>query len=80
MATLNEVVKLSQAEQQMVVDWSTPPSWDPDLNRDGEPPGRGKFLVKVGGRPGLPFRVELTDIEMAVNDTNKRWAHSSTRA
>jgi hypothetical protein len=80
MATLNEVVKLSQAEQQMVVDWSTPPSWDPDLNRDGEPPGRGRFLVKVGGRPGLPFRVELTDIEMAVNDTNKRWAHSSTRA
>lgn len=79
MSTLNEVVRLSRAEQSMVVDWSTPPSWDANLNRDGEPPGRGKFLVKVGGRPGIPFRVELSPSERAVNDTNKRWSHSTTR-
>lgn len=79
MPVLNEVVRLSRAEQSMIVDWSTPPSWDPMLNRDGEPPGRGKFLVKVGGRPGIPFRVELTSAEISVNDTNKRWSNSTTR-
>lgn len=79
MAALNEVVRLSEAEQRMVIDWATPPSWDSASNRDGEPPGRGKFLVKVGGRPGIPFKVELTPAEIGVNDTNKRWAHSVTR-
>ncbi|GAA4136033.1 ATP/GTP-binding protein [Actinomadura keratinilytica] len=79
MPMVNEVVRLSTAEQNMIVDWSTPPSWDPTLNRDGEPPGRGKFLVKVGGRPGIPFKVELTAAEREVNDTNKRWAHSTTK-
>ncbi|POM25753.1 AAA-like domain protein [Actinomadura rubteroloni] len=79
MGPLNEVVRMSAAEQNMIVDWSTPPSWDPNLNRDGEPPGRGKFLVKVGGRPGIPFHVDFTPAERDVNDTNKRWLNSSTR-
>jgi hypothetical protein len=73
MHSLSQVVRMSAAERQMIIDWSTPPSWDPTLNRDGEPPGRGKFLVKVGGRPGIPFHVDLTPAELSVNDTNKRW-------
>ncbi|MGI5224371.1 ATP/GTP-binding protein [Actinoallomurus sp. CA-142502] len=80
MPMVNEVVRMSSIEQRMIVDWSTPPSWDPTLNQDNEPPGRGKFLVKVGGRPGIPFKVELTAVEADVNDTNKRWIHSTTRA
>jgi hypothetical protein len=80
MGPLGEVARMSTAEQRMIVDWSTPPSWDPAANRDGDPPGRGKFLVKVGGRPGIPFHVELTDVERDVNDTTKRWAHTTTRA
>jgi hypothetical protein len=79
MPMMNEVVRMSRAEQRMIVDWSTPPSWNPNLNQDSEPPGRGKFLVKVGGRPGIPFKVELTYAERDVNDTNKRWIHSTTR-
>jgi hypothetical protein len=79
MAALNGIVRLSRAEQSMVVDWSTPPSWDNQLGQEGEPPGRGKFLLKVGGRPGIPFRVELTRAERAVNDTNKRWLNSTTQ-
>jgi hypothetical protein len=78
MPALAEVVRMSAAERQMIVDWSTPPSWDPNLNRDGEPPGRGKFIVKVGGRPGIPFHVDLTAAEAAVNDTNKRWNMTRT--
>lgn len=73
MPRLNEAVLMSKAEEQMLVGWSAPPSWDPQSGREAAPPGRGKFLVKVGGRPGIPFQVALTDIELAVNDTNKRW-------
>ena len=73
MPRLNESVMMSAAEEQMLIGWSAPPSWDPQSGREAEPPGRGKFLVKVGGRPGIPFQVALTDIERAVNDTNKRW-------
>ncbi|GGQ35841.1 hypothetical protein BKA00_005088 [Actinomadura coerulea] len=79
MAMVNEVVRMSSIEERMIVDWSTPPSWNPELKRDSEPPGRGRFLVKVGGRPGIPFKVELTSVEREVNDTNKRWTNSTTR-
>jgi hypothetical protein len=58
---------------RMIIDWSTPPSWDTLLNGEGEPPGRGKFLVKVGTRPGIPSRVELSLAEFQLNYTNKRW-------
>lgn len=73
MPRLNEAVMMSHAEEQMLIGWSAPPSWDPQSGREAEPPGRGKFLVKVGGRPGIPFQVTLTQVERAVNDTNKRW-------
>ncbi|MGP4027396.1 ATP/GTP-binding protein [Actinomadura sp. 3N407] len=79
MPMMSEVVRMSSVEERMIVDWSTPPSWNADVDRDAEPPGRGRFLVKVGGRPGIPFRVELTSAEKEVNDTNKRWVHSTTR-
>ncbi|WP_192808679.1 hypothetical protein [Actinomadura montaniterrae] len=46
----------------MIVDWSTLPSWDPSLNQGDEPPGGGRFLVKVGGRPVIPFKVVLTSV------------------
>ncbi|MGW3200117.1 ATP/GTP-binding protein [Streptomyces sp. NPDC001118] len=73
MASLTQVVNMSQREQRMIVDWSTPPSWDSLRGREADPPGRGKFLAKVGGRPGIPFHVELTQAELEVNNTNKRW-------
>lgn len=73
MPSLTQVVSMSQREQRMIVDWSTPPSWDSLRGREADPPGRGKFLVKVGGRPGIPFHVELTQAELEVNNTNKRW-------
>ena len=74
MGLLTKAVPLTCAEQAMITAWQDPPSWDPDQGREAEPPGRGKFLLKVGGRPGIPFRVELTESELGINDTNKRWA------
>jgi hypothetical protein len=79
MASLTQVVRMSERERRLIVDWSTPPSWDTVLDREAEPPGRGKFLVKVGTRPGIAFHVELTDAEVQLNDTNKRWDMAENR-
>jgi hypothetical protein len=70
---LTQIVQLSKTEAELLEDWSAPPSWDPVPGREAEPPGRGKFLLKVGGRPGIPIKVELTRSELAINDTNQRW-------
>jgi hypothetical protein len=73
MGSLQEVVTLSRAERRLVTQWASPPAWDSAVGAEAEPPGRGKFLVKVGGRPGIPVRVQLTRSELALNDTNKLW-------
>ena len=78
MPKLTQVVPFSQAEQDMLVGWQDPPAWDPIAGAEAAPPGQGNFLVKVGGRPGIPVHVTLTDTELALNDTNKRW-HVASR-
>ncbi len=72
MALLIKAVPLSRQEQQKLVSWQDPPAWD-SRGVDVEPPGRGKFLIKVGGRPGIPVQIGLTSVEAKLNDTNKRW-------
>lgn len=79
MPKLTAAVPFSRAEQDLLIGWQDPPAWDPATGREAEPPGRGKFLVKVGGRPGIPITVQLTATELAVNDTNKRWHEQSRR-
>ena len=79
MPLLTSAVAMSQAEQDTLTSWQDPPAWDPMSGREAEPPGRGRFLIKVGGRPGIPVRVELTAVELTVNDTNKLW-HTASRA
>ena len=64
-------------EQEQLAIWQDPPAWDPTSGREAEPPGRGKFLVKVGGRPGIPVDVQLTAAEASINDTNKLWHEAS---
>lgn len=77
MPQLTSAIPLSHAEQDLLISWQDPPTWDPTTGREAEPPGRGRFLVKVGGRPGMPINVQLTDAELAINDTNKLWHHRS---
>jgi len=71
-AELSEIVAFSGAERSQVTSWSTPPGWD----AEAAPPGRGKFLLKCGQRPGIPVHVDLTAAERdaQVHNTNKRWA------
>lgn len=78
MPLLNSAISMSRAEQEMLQGWQDPPAWDPITGQEADPPGRGKFLIKVGGRPGIPLTVELTDAELHINDTNKLW-HAVSR-
>ncbi len=79
MPLLTSAVAMSNAEQDMLTSWQDPPAWDSATGQEAEPPGRGRFLIKVGGRPGIPVRVELTAAELEVNDTNKLW-HTASRS
>jgi hypothetical protein len=72
MPGLSAVVGLSGRERELLTSWVSPPSWDTS-DHAAEPPGRGRFLAKVGGRPGLPFRVMLTAAERGLADSNSRW-------
>lgn len=77
MPLLTSAVPLSRAEQDMLIGWQDPPAWDPATGRETAPPGRGNFLVKVGGRPGIPVNVQLTSVEAGIHDTNKLWQQQS---
>jgi hypothetical protein len=69
---------LSVAEQRQLISWQDPPAWSAAATNDA-PPGRGNFMIKIGGRPGIPFRVTLTKAEQALHDTNKLWHEQSRR-
>lgn len=76
MEKLHSIVRLSQNERDRIVSWKTPVGWDTGGKR-ADPPGQGKFLIKVGSKVGIPVQVVLTPYELEVNDTNKRWNRSS---
>src|SRR5699024_2050339 len=69
---LGSILDFSDAERQMVTSWVSPEGWGQDGNH--APPGRGKFLIKVGNRPGIPFAARLTRAEASLRNTNHRWA------
>jgi hypothetical protein len=73
MPRLSKAVTLTGAEMRELTEWSAPGEWNSAMGRTEDPPGRGKFLIKVGARPGIPVYVALTDAERAINDTNLRW-------
>ncbi|WP_260609295.1 ATP/GTP-binding protein [Streptomyces sp. WAC 01325] len=83
MEELGRVVGLSGREIDLVSSWSSPPGWAATGGM-AEPPGRGRFLIKVGGRPGIPIKVAITDTERELHNTNSRWAtgddHSGSRS
>jgi hypothetical protein len=80
MPMLDSAVRLSRAEQELLVGWQDPPAWDAGAGAETGPPGRGRFLVKVGGRPGIPVQVQPTAVEREINDTDKRWRQLSRGA
>ena len=73
MGNLRTVFALSNREETMLTDWSVKGEVNPETGQHDPPPGRGKFLLKVGKAIGTPFRVNLTALEASVHDTNEAW-------
>ncbi len=71
MEHLNTIVPFFARERREVTHWATPPGWDANT----APPGLGNFLIKVGGRAGIPVNVQLTVTEELadVHNTNRLW-------
>lgn len=72
MGNLTQVFSMPEKERQMITTWSDVHSTSG--KESGKPPGLGLFLLKLGSKPGIPFRVDLSPLEKNVNDTNERWA------
>lgn len=79
MPALSKIKGLSYEEQSLLTSWQDPAPYDARTKKKGVPPGRGKFLVKVGGRPGIPVRVVLTEREKPLSMSEDRWTSSSRR-
>ncbi|MET7879827.1 hypothetical protein ABZS52_23210 [Micromonospora profundi] len=63
---VNEVIKLSGPEREMVASWAAPEAWFAGSVH----PGRGKYLIKTGERNGLPVSLTLVGDEWELYDTD----------
>lgn len=70
MPMLEQVMSFSKKERDLLASWSVQPNL---TEQETVPPGRGRFLLKIGGRHGIPFNVGLTDAERRTSNTNTRW-------
>ena len=66
LARVNEVVRLTSRERELVSSWAAPEAWTTGSMH----PGRGKYLIKTGERPGLPLSLTLLDEERPLYDTD----------
>lgn len=77
MPLLETVIPLSTAEKRLLGEWSAEGAVDPRSGRTLPPPGRGRFMIKLGERnPGVPFQMTLTESEKKVHDTNAAWVEA----
>ena len=63
---VNEVIRLSGPERDLVSSWAAPEAW----NAGAVHPGRGKYLIKTGERPGLPVAMSLVGEEVHLYNTD----------
>jgi len=76
MGMLTDSVPLSEAEQEELVSWSGQAAWG-RREQANTVPGMGQFMLKVGGRPGIPIKIQVSEYERSLHDTNARWRESS---
>lgn len=70
MGNLEQAFALSNTEKSWLTDWTD------DTGREAgseKRPHTGKFILKTGKRPGIPFKVRQVHAEIAVTDTNQAW-------
>jgi hypothetical protein len=67
LARVSQITPLTGPETELVASWSAPESWQPGARH----PGRGKYLIKAGGRLGIPVELSLAGPEPALYDTDQ---------
>jgi hypothetical protein len=67
LAKVTQVTPMTGPEQDLVASWSAPESYQPGSRH----PGRGKYLIKTGGRLGIPVELTLTADELELYDTDQ---------
>lgn len=65
---LTRIVHLSAPERELVSSWATAEAWQGGTTH----PGRGKYLIKTGQRPGLPVALSLVAEEADLYDTDQK--------
>ncbi|MBU2698829.1 MULTISPECIES: ATP/GTP-binding protein [Pimelobacter] len=87
MGNLEEVFALSNVEKDQLTQWAQIGEADPETGQGGEPLGKGMFMIKAGKKPGIPFRVKLTRVEVeglrvvgGIHDTDKTWRDQKAAA
>jgi hypothetical protein len=63
---IGQITRLSTPERELVSSWAAPEA----LFAGSVHPGRGKYLVKTGERPGLPVALSLVGEEWRLYDTD----------
>ncbi|ABD11729.1 hypothetical protein ThrDRAFT_01181 [Frankia casuarinae] len=66
LARVQQITPLTDAEEQLVTSWSAPDSWRAGARH----PGRGKYLIKTGGRLGIPVQMTLLPAEAELYDSD----------
>ena len=64
---VNQVTPLTGPERELIGSWSAPDSWLAGSRH----PGRGRYLIKTGGRLGIPVETNLVGAEVALYDTDQ---------
>jgi len=72
---LDQIIGLSSREVDLITSWSSPAGWTGGTSAT-QPPGLGRCLIKVGGRPGVPVRIQLTATERRLHDTDPKFGPS----
>ena len=72
-----QIVELSESEISEVTSWADQEGWTRLATGPGndltKSPGVGKFLLKIGSRPGLPVYLNPTEVEKQLGDTDARF-------
>jgi hypothetical protein len=63
---INQITRLSTPERELVSSWAAPEALFPGSVH----PGRGKYIIKTGERPGLPVALSLVGEEWRLYDTD----------
>ena len=67
LAQVHQITPLTGPERDLVASWSASDSWRPGARH----PGRGHYLIKTGGRIGIPIEMSLTPLEQPLYDTDQ---------